>query len=527
MPSGEERDFKDLFKRAAAAGVGRPVDKSGFPSGPWTPERLAEAISQIDANRSGIELRTVQLWFQDNEKGISSDNIRWLARIFGCDDPEATSEWQAELSASQSRLAARRRQRRGSAGSVAGEAPQAERPAPSDDDIALPAETAHRQVTEEPRRSFSIAQTSETFFSRGSPLDLPASVFAGAVALQFLSYFLGIHDVTYTREDGVTKQVGFLWAPNWTFLFMVFMPLFLAFVVELLAFWRNEARPRLLTSVGRVEKTDGWMRKVETSSYTYWAVFLICVGFAGLFQWISVRLIPLLSGNRDYAIDWGSLAIVQPDAISVPQSVAFTGFAYLYMCLCFYLFFAGLILLFTLVHDLWEIEKLSDSLTAGHQPYAAEVGQRIMRGTFRCTLSGMLIAICMKLQAFYVTTNDMSILHWLVGDALTVLVGADHESDRASYSMPTHYTSLLVALAACIPLFYGSVRTGLGSRFSASSRRMTVAVVVLIAGYLFIGAFPGFSILLGVAVLVAIYGLFDPAFATRPADELGDDPSVS
>ncbi|MEF3088078.1 hypothetical protein VLL29_20810, partial [Bacillus altitudinis] len=33
----------------------------------------------------------------------------WLARIFGCDDPEATSAWQAELSAAQARLTTRRR----------------------------------------------------------------------------------------------------------------------------------------------------------------------------------------------------------------------------------------------------------------------------------------------------------------------------------------------------------------------------------------------------------------------------------
>src|SRR5690606_19290752 len=77
--------------------------------GPWTPELLAEAISQIDSNRIGVDLRTVQLWFQENDKGISIANIRWLARVFGCDDPVATGEWQVELSAAQSRLTAKRR----------------------------------------------------------------------------------------------------------------------------------------------------------------------------------------------------------------------------------------------------------------------------------------------------------------------------------------------------------------------------------------------------------------------------------
>jgi hypothetical protein len=393
--------------------------------------------------------------------------------------------------------------------------------------MAPPAETPQQQDTEESGRGFSIAQRSEAFFSRGSPLDLPASVFAGAVALQFLSYFLGIHSVTYVREDGVIKQVGFLWAPNWTLLFMVFMPLFLAFVVELLAFWRDEGRRSLLTAVGSVETADGWAGKVEASSYTYWAVFLICVGFAGLFQWISVRLIPLLSGNNDYAVDWGSLALVQPDAVSIPQSIAYTGLAYLYMCLCFYLFFTGLILLFTVAHDLYDIERLSDHRNVDSQTHAAEVGHRIMRGIFRCTLSGILIAVCMKLQAFYVTTDDKTILRWLVSDALTVLTGADPETGRANYSMPTHYTSLLTALASCIPFFYGYVRIHRGARYSSSHRRMTVTVALLIAGYLLIGAFLGFAILLSVTVLIGIYGLFDPEIAARPAGGTGDDQNVS
>lgn len=86
-----------LFARLASAGAGRPVDPHGFPDGPWTPETLANAISSIEANRNGIELRTVQVWFQDNDNGISSENLKWLARILGCNDPEAASEWQTEL----------------------------------------------------------------------------------------------------------------------------------------------------------------------------------------------------------------------------------------------------------------------------------------------------------------------------------------------------------------------------------------------------------------------------------------------
>lgn len=527
LPEGDSRDFKALFQRLASAGAGRPVDESGFPQGPWTPDLLAKAISQIDANQSGIELRTVQLWFQDNDKGVSSDSIRWLARIFGCDDPEATSAWQAELSASRSRLASRRRQERQTTEKSPQGPPDVDFLKARDDTQPTAVKTPQLEPPEESKRPFSLPQKSEAFLVRASPLDLPASVFAGACALGFFSYFLGIHSVTFVREDGVTKQVGFLWAPNWTVLFMVFMPLFFAFAGDLLVFWKDEGRAMVLAASGGSESDVGWASKVEGSAYTYWAVFLICLGFAGLFQWISVRLIPLLQGGGQYAIDWGSLAIERPETYSVNQAIAFTGFTYLYMCLCFYLFFVGLILLYTLVHDLWEIEHRSTFDRGTPQSDIVHIRHRVMRGIFRCTICGVLIAACMKLQSVYLTTNADNVLDWLVRDTLFVLSGEDAANKRTQYSTPTQYTSLLVALSASVVFLYGLARLGLGSRFNAPLGKMVAAVTLSGTAYFLIGAFPGFSILLGVSVLVAIYGLFDPAFGTRQPSKLKGGQDVS
>jgi hypothetical protein len=520
LPDENGLDFKALFQRLASAGAGRPVDKNGFPQGPWTPDLLAKAISQIDANQSGIELRTVQLWFQNKDTGISSENIRWLARIFGCDDPEATSAWQAELSASQSRLAARRRQERQASVEPPQSTPDADLPTAPDVMTSQPFKAPHLQPSGDSKRPFSLPRKSEAFVARGSPLDLPAAVFAGAVALGFLSYFLGIHSVTFGREDGVTKQVGFLWAPNWTVLFMVFMPLFFAFAGDLLVFWKSEGRAKVLAASGGADSDVGWAHKVEGSTYTYWAVFLICLGFAGLFQWINVRLLPLLQGGGQYAIDWGSLAIWHPEEYSAHQAIAFTGFTYLYMCLCFYLFFVGLILLYTLVHDLWEIEHRSAFENRRPQRDIVEIRHRIMRGIFRCTICGVLIATCMKLQSVYLTTNAESIMDWLFRDTLSVLSERDATNDRMQFSTPTQYTSLLVALSASVVFLYGLVRIGLGSGFSVPLGKMVATLTLSGTAYLLVGAFEGFSILLGASALLAIYGLFDPAFGTRQPSKL-------
>ena len=78
-----------------------------------------------------------------------------------------------------------------------------------DDDTASPAELKRDTDAKGPRRRFSLARKSEAFFSHGSPLNLPASVFAGITALGFLSYIIGIHNVTYGRADGSLSRLGF------------------------------------------------------------------------------------------------------------------------------------------------------------------------------------------------------------------------------------------------------------------------------------------------------------------------------
>lgn len=510
-PPQDGSDFKELFRRLTAAGAGRPLGSDGFPAGPWTPELLAEAISQIDSNGIGVDLRTVQLWFQENDKGISAANIRWLARVCGCDDPGATSQWQIELGAAQSKLTAKRRESKNAGGGVAGSVP-----------ALSTTESVEYQSGHSPEpdidargagRRFGLAQRSEALFSRGSPLNLPASVFAGFTALGFLSYILGIHSVIHVRADGVLKQVGFLWTANWTFVFMVFLPLFVAVVAELVTFWKEEGRVAVLPHVDRLQSDEVWMRNVESSAYSYWAVFLICVLFAGLVQWVGVCLVPLLEGGGNYAIDWGKIAIVRPDVISVPVAVAFTGFAYLYMCLCFYLFFAGLILLYTVAYDLSKIRSDSRDRAEAVEQHDAfhKVSHRVMHAIFRCTILGLLIAVAMKVQSAYLVSRGENILAWLVGDVSSAFSGHDKLDVAISYRSPTHYSSFLVALSACFVFVDASIRLG-----GRSSPRyipfwaMSAVVAILFAGYVLTDAFAGFSIVLGAAALLGIFGLFNP-----------------
>ena len=528
-PPKDGSDFKELFKRLAAAGAGRPLGSDGFPAGPWTPELLATAISEIDSNRIGVDLRTVQLWFQENDKGISTANIRWLARIFGCDDPAATSEWQMELSAAQARLTSKRREGKRDTASTPLEGRDLAPAAigiDGQESAAGLVQFAH--IADGKIRPIGLAMRSEALFSNGSPLNLPAAVFAGATALGFLSYVTGIHSVDVERMDGVAKQVGFLWAPNWTFVFLVLLPLFLAFTVDLLVFWKSEGRFTVGAPRDQVGSLNGWARIVASSSLTYWAVFLVCIVFAGVIQWVEVCLLPLMKGGGDYAVDWGKIAIVRPDIISVTEAIIFTGLSYSYMAICFYIFFVGLILLYTIAHDFSTITRKLKLQTDGHQLCEInEIALKTMCGIFRCTALGIMVAICMKGQSSYLTSTGRNIALWLISDMSSALHGRISPNVGTGYRMPTHYSSLLIVVSTSIVFLFACARLGLNAKLRKTLWIMSTVVALLIASYLLIDAVPGFSILLALSVLSAIYGLFNPGFGISRARGFGAKTNVS
>lgn len=510
-PDDNPPEFKTLFQRLAAVGAGRPVDPDGLPQGPWTPDLLAQTIMAIDANRKGIELRTVQLWFQDNQKGVSPENVRWLARIFGCDDPEATGDWQRELRTSLNLLAEKRRAARVQA--------RADAEVTEEPDTNELVEDAERADQLRSARGGGLAGWSERLFGLGGPLNLPASIFAGATALQFAAFFIGNHSITYVRADGIEKQVGFLWATNWTFLFMLFLPLFVIFAGDLVVYWRSQRRPTMLHDADVNGVPDGWMRRVRSSGATFWAVLLICIVFAGLMQWVGARMLPLRAGADDNDIDWASVALVRPDVVTISEAVTFSGVAYLYMAVCFYLMFAGLILLYTLADDYWAVSKGAARCT----PLNGDVARKILDGLFRCTVAGMLMAICMIVQNRFLPSDALDVWAWLFADIASVWRGLPPVPSEVGYGFSMHYISLIVALPTCAVMTYGIVRVGLPARQNDVSFRMAAALLVIVAAYLLVGAFPGFAILLAIAVLLGMYGLIDPGFGVlgrpKPSEE--------
>ena len=90
-PPDYELNFKDIFLFAVTNGCGQ-IDGLA-----WTPETLTDAINAKMPLNQAIELRTVQYWFQSNDRGIGDSNIERLSSVFSSNDPEAMRIWRIKL----------------------------------------------------------------------------------------------------------------------------------------------------------------------------------------------------------------------------------------------------------------------------------------------------------------------------------------------------------------------------------------------------------------------------------------------
>lgn len=523
-PQKNFENFKQLFARLAAQGAGRPADRSGLPDGPWTPDTLAEAISSIDANREGIDLRTVQIWFQDNDNGINSANIRWLARIFGCGDADATSQWQVELRAAKDRLADERRTKRKVVLAAPEQTPD-DREGPS----ILPSAQPVRPNATNPTDSLggvvvrsgeiNLAARTEAMFTGPNSLNLPIVLWGSLGVLWFLAVSLGIESVTYSPSIGITKQVGFIWNPAWNLGEAIFIPIFLMMVSGLLNSWKNKDRKALLDA-GEAHAVDPWASKIKSFWLSYWGIFFICFIVIFLLQWAGVYLFPLLENDPNVTmIDWLLISLVRPDILSTNAAIVVSLLGFLYSGMVYWFFFTGLLLLYTLAGDFADIcrhRQGGDEKVFRTVAFAS--GTKIMQRILRCAILGILVAICIKLNAAYLISNSENVTGWLIHDASLAFGFRDDEWGWINGSPSPFFTSFLLlflvcfVFGACLMLVKSAldrtVQTPREKRYlQLLWFRMTLIVVALAAGYMLVGQFFGFSIVLVGSFVISLVAL--------------------
>jgi hypothetical protein len=513
-PPAEMQDFKGLFRWASREGVGRLVDNDNVPLGPWTPELMVSAIASIETSTAFVDVRTVQRWFQDNDQGIKTDNIRLLARVFGCGDPDATRAWQVALTAAQARLASRKRTIR-TAPAISGQVSGEERE-----------DGAERQVNI-PKRGFRIdlPKLSEVIFSETNALALPTVLWTGFTALAFLSYIFGVQTVTYSPLEGAHKQVGFLWAPSWTLFPILLLPMFLTVLGRLLHYWKREGAVELIgqRALG-VNREDIPSLPIRRYASLLWATLFVCFVLVFAVQWSGVHLRSLLLGDPSgYMIDWNNVALVRPEIVSVPDAIILSLSAYFYYGLVMWLLLAGLIMLVVLATHFQELCSDPGSRPRQHgrllplHPPVSLIGSRLMVGVYRCSVLAIMCVICIKLQSTYLITSAESMTSWLLKDATSVF--SSHSVDYfylGQRSIPQLTTLIILAvilltLFTCVSRVLNGIASFLPSERYALGRPVMILIVALLSSnVILIGAVPGFSLLLGGSLIAALYSFYKP-----------------
>lgn len=509
-PQKTDENFKQLFARLAAAGVGRPVDSEGYADGPWTPESLAEAISAIDGNREGVELRSVQVWFQDNDNGISDANIRWLARVFGCSDPEAASAWQAELKAAKERLAKERREKKRRQTSLPGSANGVEvelernredgrtffegkqRPrvetADATKEIRSRTETPFRGFSEKSdvlhsdsdglggyqsahvrnerdevrdtsiqppkvRRKLQISAHLEALFA--DPVTPSVVVWFWLTGILFLASVLGVLSVTYMTPDGTNKQVGYIWSPSWVIHDLVLLPFFLMTVSRTINFWKTDARTAFLND-GRRSPHEGWLEKVSSLSILLWLAIAISVFFVFLLQWVGGYLIPILRNELgNTAVSWPIIILARPEIMSVGAALALSGTYILFAALVFFFLNAGFVFLYAVWSDFSDLFKRNSSMIRADDAAKMRfVGVRLVENIFLGTILALWISTSIKLYAMYLSVSSKDILTWLYTDLIQVFENSEqHENIIVGYSLSQFSTIIFTSVIVGVFLY--------------------------------------------------------------------------
>jgi hypothetical protein len=305
----------------------------------------------------------------------------------------------------------------------------------------------------------SLAERIEQIATRRGPLDLGLQAIVAAFLLSLLSTFCGLGWLEYNG-----KQVGFLFAPNWTIVYLVLFPPYLSLFSFLVSRCRNAlidfSDERVLTDshgspVSRAAILAAWNKALKDVSILMW-VFLAVVVIQTIGEWLELCFLPLIHHQiGDDAIDWSTLAIVQPEKANWWSTMFFTALAYTYMGVALFIYLAILIYAATFAVFL---NRLSDHSGRFRLVFSSPIlGQRfseIVVIVYACAILGIGAGIAMRTQAEYLQSHYalitdlwfsdvISAFNWLRGHAMAL------EPPR-SFHIPSEWTSFA---ELCFTLF--------------------------------------------------------------------------
>ncbi|MEH6522446.1 hypothetical protein [Sulfitobacter sp.] len=100
----------------------------------------------------------------------------------------------------------------------------------------------------------------------------------------------------------------------------------------------------------------GWLRKAETFSIAFRAIFLAYLLIVCVLQLTATYFSALMQGvAKNAKVDWILVAVVRPDVISIPEALVLSILTSIYSGMIYWFYLVGLLLLFMMANDFYEV----------------------------------------------------------------------------------------------------------------------------------------------------------------------------
>jgi hypothetical protein len=278
-----------------------------------------------------------------------------------------------------------------------------------------------------------------------------------------------------------------------------------------------------------MHRNVAWYAKVNDFSFSFWAIALFCFFFVCCFQWFGIYLPAFLSGDTNgVQIDRYLVTLVRPEVISIPEAMVLAAIGYLYTASYIAVFMFGLLFLVIVAFDFHDVcTTLHLEVGSVDRPQILREGQKIVWGSFRVAVLGLWLALLIKLQVTYLSSDAKDTVSWLVTDALSVFGKGETRNGWLDNTSITHFTTfLMVVVTVTIFIFtimkvqsvferlsiYGPEYTIV--RDGREVVKMFLVIALLSMNLILVGRFDGFSLLLVVSTLASMHVLSGPKLRT-------------
>jgi len=252
-----------------------------------------------------------------------------------------------------------------------------------------------------------------------------------AVLLIFGSYVAGVVDVEYQAAH---KQVGFLWAPNWSLNYLILLVtyncLFCFLVMKADEMLRGfHARGVVVSNGDKSRGVDDliadWQVHLRGMAPIVWFLSLgvpsVCFE-----AWFNDCYLPLrhndLLGNT---VDWALIGIVQPEVTSRAAELVFTAISYGYLCVASWIYLFVLAYAATFAAYLAKLSRGAGAFRMVFRSPEMTDGMRdLLQRIFGMACLGFLSAYTGRVQATYLMGPDRNIFQFMFSTELDLLHGA-------------------------------------------------------------------------------------------------------